>query len=375
MISGIESKRYRFKLLSPLHIGDGERLIPSMYAVLGRDMFVVSEKKMAAALKEEGLMDDFVAAFSQNPSGFRLASFLMQHGLHSVNFYREIQAYTLKIKDISGGEVLTFIKAADNRPFIPGSSVKGALRVAAIYKLLKAHPDVKQELLIDYLENELDRLKTAVRREIKKAAKKIGSVAEQVLNQFKLSTNTQLGPNTDIFRAVEVRDSRCFPPSELRVIKVEVVRLNGESVLSINVEALMPEFEFDIEIAINHDILNYFRRIETPFGIPFSEYEALLTDPMSAISEMVSDLVKHEQAALKDETLKRKLKQVTDGEPNFRFGWGQGILSATLMMLLPEPLQKQVRDTFFKGKKDSEFPLTRKTHAGTLLGFAHVSPA
>ncbi len=393
---GIETRRYRFDILTPLHIGSGESVTRADYVRLGSTIAVVNPDKLAYLLKDEGLVADFISMFSAQKDRFSLNEFLRTYRLLDPETIRSFTDYTLHVIDSPDDKISGFIRGIDSQPFVPGSSIKGALRVAFLYNLLKSNEHLRMKLLEDPVrkmmegyenrlkeisrlkeKREIIREKRRLKRELKRQADRITKGIENLLNGFKFPSKSGRpnSPNTDIMRVLRVKDSAYMPASSLSLIRVDVVRAKtGKKVVTAFVEALMPGATFEVEMEIDHDLMDYFRRNNrrSHYNIPFEGYERLIKDPFAASREMIEDFFRHEKESIKDSALMSKLSAVETGAPNFRFGWGQGILSTSLFMLLPEDLRRKVRNAFHKDVGDVEAPLTRKVHRGTMLGFCRV---
>ena len=132
------SKQIELTCISPVHIGSGVKLLPFeyLYDRRRRDVFFVDERKFSALLMRHQLIDDFVA------DKRRISE-------------REIQGITLRRAKVhirqdersSLNDVACLETLSDGRPYIPGSSLKGAIRSAVVYHLLRqpAHENLRRE--------------------------------------------------------------------------------------------------------------------------------------------------------------------------------------------------------------------------------------
>lgn len=130
-------KVYRMSLttLSPIFIGSGEELNKSMYVYNDREIMIIDERKLIKELLlREGLYESFLnGCYSGN---LNLTNFLERH----LNGYKDMDIYKYKIMSYSDvktnlkfNNINTFIKSSNGKPYIPGSSIKGAIRTAIIY--------------------------------------------------------------------------------------------------------------------------------------------------------------------------------------------------------------------------------------------------
>lgn len=129
-------KVYKMSLttLSPVFIGSGDELNKSMYVYNDNEIMVIDERKLInELLLRKGLYEGFLNECSSGD--LNLTDFLKKN----LNGYEDIDIYKYKIKsysDIKTGKKLNninaFIKSSNGKPYIPGSSIKGAIRTAII---------------------------------------------------------------------------------------------------------------------------------------------------------------------------------------------------------------------------------------------------
>ncbi|VBB44808.1 hypothetical protein TRIP_B350002 [uncultured Desulfatiglans sp.] len=116
-----DTKTFEVHLLTPLHIGDGEELRDGLdfvrstagLRVISLEDLLISLRSNNAALRELG------------HGSFHLERFMKAYNLESA------VAYTLPVR--GGGspaELRRFIKDAYGRPYLPGTTLKGAIRTA-----------------------------------------------------------------------------------------------------------------------------------------------------------------------------------------------------------------------------------------------------
>ena len=146
------SKQIELTCISPVHIGSGVKLLPFeyLYDRRRRDVFFVDERKFSALLMRHQLIDDFVADMRQGGRPY-LMNWLTERRISE----REIQGITLRRAKVhirqdersSLNDVACLETLSDGRPYIPGSSLKGAIRSAVVYHLLRqpAHENLRRE--------------------------------------------------------------------------------------------------------------------------------------------------------------------------------------------------------------------------------------
>jgi len=272
------------------------------------------------------------------------------------------------------------------RPFVPGSAIKGALRVAILYGLLKRlQPEQRKAILDTSVAKTLQRLGRDSRmrqRGFQERMKKEfpSDFEKRALQEFHLASDQRgFDPHTDIFRALKVSDSPSFEKDSLIVEEIKVFSIgSGLKQWSIFAECLPTGREFTVDLQIDLGLLEDFARQnpKTSLGIPFEEVADFLKNPLKGISEMSQDLLKHERGAFEKESTMRNAFRFS-AEPNLRIGWGGGLLSTTVDLLLPEKLRAELRDLLFTKRPGFPAPKSRRitTKDGVSLGWARAHPS
>lgn len=124
-------------VITPVSIGNGHQLSPYKdYVIKNGFVHYIDTKKLGELLaKEDGLMDEYVegvANMDGNRSRFDLQEFIANR----LNF--DISDITKEKLTFYGDAAAklplnTIIKTPNNEPYIPGSSLKGAIKTALVY--------------------------------------------------------------------------------------------------------------------------------------------------------------------------------------------------------------------------------------------------
>jgi CRISPR-associated protein Csm5 len=192
----------RIEALSPVHVGTGERLGRKSFVSEGERVHVVDEHKLLAAVMASPHLQETFVRFCEE-RGTWLRDYLIRHAIH----VGEVAAYTAPLMGERPREVLPFIKMAGTppQPYLPGSSLKGALRSALLRSAL--------------LDDEKLRAVAAARvREDMQARRKPKFPGLAVEREF-------FGPDQqhDLMRVLQIADSRPLPASRLRVAEVQTL--------------------------------------------------------------------------------------------------------------------------------------------------------
>ncbi|HDM75236.1 MAG TPA: type III-A CRISPR-associated RAMP protein Csm5, partial [Deltaproteobacteria bacterium] len=128
---------YRVEILTPLHIGSGYYLDRMDYICEGNWFYAISLDR----LLRHSAVDAREFASLMNRPDFRLKEYLRQRKIP----LQEVSRYKAKIEKPPGGRVHEQIKNAHFYPYLPGSTVKGAIRTSIIWEAW--HGENKQKLL------------------------------------------------------------------------------------------------------------------------------------------------------------------------------------------------------------------------------------
>ncbi|MFW6016786.1 MAG: type III-A CRISPR-associated RAMP protein Csm5 [bacterium] len=377
----------QLKTKSPLFIGGNQQEYRQNDFVFYKGyIYKINENKLMEALLEKKLHDKFSILVSKNPRYFALDRFLKDNSLHNEKFIKRISDFKSKSEINKGyNSFKPFIRNAMGYPYIPGSSIKGALRTAIAYYMLKKiqglSKDYFRKFFLDDLERSLQSKKSQNDKIIFKLLQNYnfkGRSKEQIDNS-----------NKDILRAIKVSDSE---PIEkiLNVQEVTVLNIRNEKFqekANIRMELLPAGTIVNFRLTIDEVIINDF--VE---DVPINDIEQIID-----ICKMFSgDLVKEEKSYYnykKDnngviDELKKQNKKVSlaqlqkmrnsnsknqgvnidsllsyyqdDRSLNFRLGAGSSILGNTLIMLLDNDLKLQLRNKFYRYRNIDVFPKTRR---------------
>ncbi|RMG89527.1 MAG: type III-A CRISPR-associated RAMP protein Csm5 [Chloroflexi bacterium] len=221
----------QIEVLSPLHVSSGNKLQKGFdWLERNNKLFVVDQDAMfdlvlQRAEKERGAdvaaittrlmemtLSDLLEAGWLTAQDFAPDSPICRYVLHGRSHMNELSE---QIKDVYG------------RPYLPGSSLKGALRTMlafAIYTEQKQQPDLR-------------------------GLKPSRSWAAQSLERAIFGRD----PNHDLLRALHVSDSPSLDPDCLQLVGVQVfpTARRGQSGLALDIEAIRPGTQFAVPVTID----------------------------------------------------------------------------------------------------------------------------
>ena len=373
--------KVRLTAVTPLHIGGRESAVnPLEFVVEDKRCYVISEDKLARALQEKGKLNAFSSWFAQTESPV-LRDFLRCQELLNEGFLRQIANYSSASPARIKKEIRPCIRDGFQRPFLPGTSTKGAVRTAFLYGILKNMDETEQrKRLHKFVKGRLDEFNSGSRSKQsfkKQFAKRLEA---SIFQRFSLREKS-FGPNTDLLRCLRITDST---PLDAEGAKIEAVKVfsarSKKEPKSLYVECLPEGSSCEFEITIDEKTLAEFRKQNpgTQFGTAFSDLEKTLRDPLPAWEDMGHDLWRKDDRFFSSE-FDQEIVEMPDTKNQclVRLGWGSGLLGTTVDMLLPEAGVQDIRNTLFVDRGDTPAPksrrlVARKNDTYLPLGWAKV---
>jgi len=391
----MNSKKYineKIKLttLTPIFIGcdQANDFSPITDFVVEQDkLHIIDQRKFENLLsKDTDLVDEYVKRVKQG--NFNLISFI-ENKLNST--IEELTKKTISIQNYSGqGEIKAFVTSSGNT-FIPGSTIKGAMRTAIFYKWLISNSKGKS-IVINIL-NIYNRISNADEIIKKKSEKRIDKYwlknkdasereFKKIYNELYLFKNNNTGND---FRHLQISDSKFIVDENTEVIQLTREYLTQDKtktapwqqILKRNVET---EFNLKLENNFNDDFLkslnsgNYkelFKMINK-FTLDFLEFELERFDEFIENGKYDKDKLQETLNGTIDfyKGLKEKVKFVNDICAVIRIGGGKTYFDNSIGLALynKDPQKfKQFRKLFGfwkhrsgnKGFVEEDSPITR----------------
>jgi len=215
-------KLYRAKVtcLTPVHIGSGRTLLHRYdYAIRDHRTWRLNED---AILETQDIDDpEMVERLSSIPP-----EQLLQAGDYKLDstFFRYVIRGTPR-SNAEGAQIIEQLKDAYDRPYLPGTSLKGALRTAIAW--------------VAWEERGLRPDKGKLNRHPQFAA--------QTYERELLGRN----PNHDLLRALHVTDSDAVGVDALMVANARVLHQSGHVASPIEMEAIKPDTVFELTLKID----------------------------------------------------------------------------------------------------------------------------
>lgn len=243
-------KRYKIVLhtLGPVFIGDGKELVKREYVLnkKSRTVTVIDQVKFFQYLMRTNKLESY-EQYVLRKSG-TMQSWLYEEKVSSKDL-RSFAAYEYSCGGVADlntmKNILTCIKDPYGKPYIPGSSLKGALRTVLLGADILQHHE-KYSRAADYFSQRTSFDSKQDKREIEREIKRV--------EEIRFCTKTKSEKNqtvNDIMNGLHISDSRPLSLQDLTLCQKIDIHVDGrERDLPILRECLKPEttIEFDLEI-------------------------------------------------------------------------------------------------------------------------------
>jgi len=342
--------RVRVKVLSPVHVGNGEKI--------SRLEFLV-EKGRLKVYKFDRIISTIERIANPQLKNNAYLWFKTSRNLSLEEFLRNFKLtlepnYELEINGSfnSSSQVEEFIKTFEG-PYIPGSELKGSIRHLIACAWFMDKPDLVIE--------KVKQLLNSGRARDQKEQNNVEGELERSVFYPKGERDAQF----DVLKVLSIPDSQPLPYQSLRV---DVPKLVGSNRTLFPCEALKEGVEFEMEININK---NAYRGLETQRKLPeigkhFSDENAFWNFLVDCSRKFYSKLLDEEIKFFQnrqpntEEHLKRLKNHLNTGGVLLRLGKHEGILSTTLLLIVKEK-DKALFDKFFKATQNGAREQTNKT--------------
>ena len=250
------------KTLAPVHIASGRKInkLEYVYSKDSKTVYVMDMIKLSDHFVKRKLMDVFIDRIQKGDKTFSLSSFLNEKAV-TENEYRQFAAYSYRNDNISASpnqmEIQGFIKDAYGFPYIPGSSIKGALRTAIAYDEIMAHHEkylqISRNIASDInnskrLNTDSIELETKIFHTLKRKKKKENG-KEIVLHKDILN---------DCMAGFLISDSRPVPKESLILGEKTDLQINGDThTINILRECIRPETEIIFDVVIDDELFKF----------------------------------------------------------------------------------------------------------------------
>lgn len=399
-----ESKR--ILLTSPiLHIGsEVSRLNPFEYVQTGSKVYLPNQEALAKALHQRGRLKNLMAAIEKREDITQLLedsfgdSWWNAKTANGEPIFPKI-ASSRKWTDQKITELRPMIRNGMGQLYIPGSSIKGAIRTAIAYYLLKHEADyqVPKSVRVSEIELKLrEKLKQGdVANSHKKKFLDDKLFMDDLFADFSLRyqgkeipSKFKIGPNTDFMRSLKITDSEPLLEDKIINKRGKEVALNVPVLAEVMVSSRFDNYTAKYRASLYTEMV---RNVQTEFTLSLDtemlswfHHRQEMKVPFQSIDEIIKicqEFAQEQWDAEHDYWQSIKNNQNAQGknlnfsdirsfyEPekcpfSLRMGWGSGMNGTTIDLLLEEELKAEIRDAAGIAAPNFEAPKSRRTVVG-----------
>lgn len=331
--------KYSLEIISPIHIGNGSKYSNKEFIVKDKKLTRVEIGKIYEAIENDNAKEDFIF-FLEEP-GMTLKDFTGNDIPTNSRLYT-----TNLVDDKIPLEISEHIKT-NNIPFIPGSSIKGAIRTTFLYYMIS--------------ENDIDELRRALQ---------YGQNSDRILDKI-ISGDTKDSSYSDLLKFLQISDSNYIDKLEITCEQTLDATYNGwnwykrnNNIVQTYIETIPinMKVEGNISINSNDELLKRLGLYDKGKNLNFDKIKEI-------IYTFSKDLISYELEFAKKYNIDflsifyDKIQKLNSkNTPVLKIGHGTGFMSTTIGLKLKNDSQlfEKIR-MLTKGKSyQYEFPKTRK---------------
>ncbi len=366
-------QKYELQTLTPVHIGTGNKFNHiDGYFENGRWYRIDLDKVLARLGNDIPKIDRLTNQMGQG--NFRWGVYFKNNGLKPA----EMSTYSLPCSQApKEDEIQEAIATVGNRPYIPGSTLKGAIRTM---------------LALGILTNQEDSLDKERKQKYENSKKVLNSKSAQPAGEIE---NIVFGkdPHHDLLRALQVSDTEPLPSDCLEIGVAKTVTLRGNTLQPKNynsfVQQIKPGQRLTFTLKIDEALFG--EQAKRRLGFTGLQERSLME--ISEICWRETDtLMKKEQKFFRQYQIGRlseyygKLIRFNDNLPEgtylLQIGWGTGYNAQTITSQFTKDINlRDLRERFGLGKLSVDvFPKTRRVYYDSKgdpvspFGWVKISP-
>ncbi|MEA5620636.1 type III-A CRISPR-associated RAMP protein Csm5 [Cronbergia sp. UHCC 0137] len=388
----------KIQLTSPiLHIGSSvSRLNPFEYVQTAKKVYLPNQEALAKGLLKKGgsFLNDYIQAIENNQNITRLLEQAFGNEWWKAKDTNENPIFPENAISQKLAERVTdlrpMIRNGMGYLFIPGSSIKGAMKTAIMYHLLK-YPDkykIPQTSRISEVEKQLkQRLgELSSRRNQTFADDKL---MDSLFSEFSLiyqgKTFTGTSQNTDILRCLKISDSESLIKTEITAKTGQPIPINFPVVAEVIVSSRFPDYKAKYKASLYVEMV---RNVKTQFTITLDKemlswfkHKQGMKLPFNNIDELLQIC---QEFAQEQWDYEHDYWSAIENNPNasgrnldfsnigdfyepekcpyaIRLGWGSGMTGTTVGLCFDDELRAELRDICGIKAPGFEAPKSRRT--------------
>lgn len=379
-----------------LHVGSAvPKLNPFEYVSKGRFVYLPNQEALANALRQRGFLNDYIYCIEDRVPVDDLLEKALGENWETLKAEDGSPIFPIEQRSLNWSpqpitDLRPMIRNGFGHHYIPGSSIKGAIRTAIAYHLLK-NPEkyrVPKFSQVSEIEAQLQKSMGELRRKAKFADDRL--FMDELFANFGLTyqgqeVRTRTGPNTDIMRAIHVSDSEPLIEQKIQREGKRPIFRNLPVVTEVIVSSRFPDYKakykapiytemvFNVRtqftLTIDHEMLSWFQH-KRGMKLPFQSVNDLLQICRDFAQEQW-DFEHDYWAAVKnnpnaqgrdlDFSYIRDHYEPEQCPNTLRLGWGSGFRGTTITLRLSDETAREIRDTCGLRAPGFEAPKSRRT--------------
>jgi CRISPR-associated protein Csm5 len=390
----------QIRLTSPiLHIGSAvSKLNPFEYVQTQDRVYLPDADALARALQQRGRLPDYIEAIESQReiTPILRQAFGEDWQNQTTPDDRRIfpkAAISRKWANTSITDLRPMIRNGFGQLYVPGSSIKGAIRTAIAYFLLK-HADrfrVPPAQRVSAIEQKLrEKLRGGQLNAFQQKFLDDDLLMDRLFADCDLTyqgraVRCRQGPNTDFMRAVHVSDSEPLVERDVKLKSGKTRKDNLAVVAEVVVSSRFPDYKakyrapiyaemvrnvsIDFRLSLNREVLSWFRH-QQGMQIPFQSVDDILQICQEFAQEQWDfehdywQTIKNNPNAQGRNLDFTYIKEIYESETcpfSLRLGWGSGMNGVTVDSLFNDELRAEIRDTCGIKARGFEAPKSRRT--------------
>ncbi|MBH8561132.1 type III-A CRISPR-associated RAMP protein Csm5 [Nostoc sp. CENA67] len=386
-------------LTSPiLHIGSSvSRLNPFEYVQTDRKVYIPNQEALAKGLLAQGgrFLNEYIQLIEERQDITKLLKQAFGSEWWNATdtnnnpiFPKEAISQKLASERIT--DLRPMIRNGMGQLFIPGSSIKGAIRTAIAYHLLK-HADryqVPSSKRVSEIEKTLRQKLGQLNQHQQKFVDDelfMDSLFSEFILTYQDRKFSGKGPNTDFLRAVKITDTEPLLENKIKTKKGQEIPINLPVVAEVIVSSRFPDYlakykaslyvemvrnvQTEFTISLDTEMLSWFKH-KQGMKLPFNNLDELLQICQEFTQEQWDYEHDYWQAIKNNPKASGKnldfnyIREFYEPEKcsySLRLGWGSGMNGTTVGLCLDDELRQDIRDTCGIKAPGFEAPKSRRT--------------
>lgn len=349
-MNGLVRKEYELECIAPLHVGSGEKLMAFeyLYDRKRQEVYFLDASKWIVFLEKRSLLDDFASYVERRDFQRKsLWEWLLGRGASEAELralaLRKAYAATLtaeRDRRKTLNDIVCQTTLAGGAPYIPGSTIKGAMRTGLLHGMIRREPQRFQRFW-----QEIAGVKRAPLREKQRVWSKAMTHLEQMALHTLALPDTRAGDAVaSALRGLRVSDAVCAAGERETIVlqKVDLTtkKRQGE--------------EGENKISLFRECLPAGRRLRFSVTADAAMLQTLGISSLKELFQMMRAYMR-DGLRLQERTFGKEYRPLFEEaqEADCLLGGGTGFLSKTLVHALA-PSEEEAR-RFISGYLDEKF--------------------